>query len=315
MSKINKDIVNKAAIDTNALQSGGILLPEQAKKFLKQTMEATPLTKLVRHEMRISRKGELDKIGVAGRITRKKTEGSDNGYRAGVAFDKVEYSTVAVRLPWETTEESLRENIEGESMEQIITDLMTAQLGIDLEDLCLNADVDTASTDPDYEFLSITDGWLKKLKNGAHVVDRSSVNSGALGLDVFYEGSRAVPSKYHNGKLRWLLSPNMRSYWEQYILTQAATAGGIVTDKRVENPGAIPCVEVPRMPDDCIVLTDPLNLIIVNTYTVKIRKTTEGKEAVMEDKRFYVVHLDFDAIIEELDAAAIIIGLDPESGL
>ena len=39
---------------------------------------------------------------------------------------------------------------------------------------------------------------------------------------------------------------------------------------------------------------------------MKIRKTIEGKEAIMKDKRFYVVRFDFAPIIEELDAAAII---------
>ena len=29
----------------------------------------------------------------------------------------------------------------------------------------------------------------------------------------------------------------------------------------------------------------------------------------MQDKRFYVVHFDFDTIIEELDATAVITGL------
>ena len=63
------------------------------------------------------------------------------------------------------------------------------------------------------------------------------------------------------------------------------------------------------MSDDKIILTDPKNLCVVNTYTVRIRKTTEGKEAIYQDKRFYVIHLDFDTIIEETDAAAIIKGL------
>lgn len=63
---------------------------------------------------------------------------------------------------------------------------------------------------------------------------------------------------------------------------------------------------MPVLPDDKIILTDPKNLIVVNTYGMKIRKTVEGKEAIMKDKRFYVVHFDFDPIIEELDAAAII---------
>ena len=63
------------------------------------------------------------------------------------------------------------------------------------------------------------------------------------------------------------------------------------------------------MSDNKILLTDPKNLIVVNTYDMKIRKTTEGKEAIMQDKRFYVCHLDLDPIIEELDATAIITNL------
>lgn len=56
-------------------------------------------------------------------------------------------------------------------------------------------------------------------------------------------------------------------------------------------------------------LCDPKNLIVVNSYSMKIRKTTEGKEAILKDKRFYVVHFDFDTLVEELDACAIVKGL------
>ena len=60
------------------------------------------------------------------------------------------------------------------------------------------------------------------------------------------------------------------------------------------------------MSDDIILLTDPKNFIVVNSYNVRIRKTVEGKEAIMQDKRYYVIHLDFDPVIEELDACALI---------
>lgn len=93
------------------------------------------------------------------------------------------------------------------------------------------------------------------------------------------------------------------------MLDTAITKGGIITDKRVENPASIPAVEVPALSDSMIILTDPKNLITVNTYDIIIRKTTEGKEAIMMDKRFYVAHYDFDPIIEELDATAIVKGL------
>ena len=69
-------------------------------------------------------------------------------------------------------------------------------------------------------------------------------------------------------------------------------------------------IAAPAMPDDALLLTDPNNLIVVNTYDMRIRKTTEGKEAIMQDKRFYVIHFDFDTIIEELDATAIVTNLN-----
>ena len=306
MANSNRAIIRKAAIETGSLSSG-LLTPEQARKFIQQTFEATNLNSLIRHEMRTAKTGEIDKIGIARRILRKKTENHDDGYRAGVETSQIEYATTAVRLPWEITEETLRENIEGQNLEQIITDLMTTQLGIDLEDLYLNGDEATESTDPDYDFLKINDGWIKQISNGGHVYDASSESS--MSLDLFYKTLKTLPNKYNNGKLRWLMSPHRAQEWELFLLNKVVNAGGAVPESVYNSPARIPAVECPSLDDGTIILTDPKNLVVVNTYSVKIRKTTEGKEAIMMDKRFYVVHLDFDPVIEELNAAAIITNL------
>ncbi len=306
MGITNSTIIRKAAIETGSLSSG-LLNPEQARKFIQQTFEATNLNSLIRHEMRTAKTGEIDKIGIASRIVRKKTENNDDGYRAGVETKQIEYSTTDVRLPWEITEETLRENIEGQNFEKIVTDLMTAQLGVDLEDLYLNGDEDTENTDPDYDFLKINDGWIKQISNGGHVYDASSETS--MSLDLFYKTLAQLPNKYNNGKLRWLMSPKRAQEWELFLLNKVVNVGGAVPESIYTAPSRIPVVECPSMDNSIILLTDPKNLIVVNTYSVKIRKTTEGKEAVMMDKRFYVTHLDYDPIIEELDATAIIKGL------
>ena len=303
----NQDIIRKAAtIETTSLASG-LLNPEQAKKFIQQTFEATTLGGLVRHEMRTAKTGEVDKIGIARRIVRKKTENTDDGYRAGVETSQIEYATTAVRLPWEITEETLRENIEGQNFETIVTNLMTTQLGIDLEDLYLNGDEATESTDPDYDFLKINDGWIKQISNGGHVYDASSATG--MSLDLFYKTLAQLPNKYNNGKLRWLMSPHRAQEWELFLLNQVIGKGGAVPESIYNSPAKIPTVECPALDDGTILLTDPKNLIVVNTYSVKIRKTTEGEKAIMMDKRFYVTHLDYDPIVEELDATAIIKGL------
>jgi len=316
----NEQIIKAAGVTTGDV-TYGLLNSEQARTFIKQTFEATPLGALVRHEMRKAKTGEIDKIGIASRIVRKKTENVDaksdesvpvvdaatgqvTGYRAKPNFSQVTYATKAVRLPWEISEETLRENIEGEGLEATITNLMTTQLGIDMEDLHLNGDEAVDASDADHDFLYINDGWIKQIANGGHVYDATSDTS--MSLDMFYNALQAMPNKYNNGKLRWLMSPHRAQQWELFLLNQGLKAGANFPDSLYQSPASIPTVQVPRMPDDKIILTDPQNLIVVNTYDVKIRKTVEGKEAIMADKRFYVVHLDSDPIIEELDATAII---------
>ncbi len=346
----NAEIIRKAAIETAAISSG-LLNPEQARKFIKQTFEATNLGGLVRHEMRTAKSGEIDKIGIARRIIRKKTENTDDGYRAGVKTSQIEYATTAIRLPWEITEETLRENIEGEGLEATITNLMTSQLGVDLEDIYLNGDesadgatvfstsesynagdivkyngglyrfiaahsagawastdVEEIGDDYDVDFLKINDGWIKQIKAKGHIYDAS--NDGGMTLDMFYKALASLPNKYNNGKLRWLMSPKRAQEWELFLLKKVITQGGAVPDGVYTSPAKIPAIECPSLGDNEILLTDPKNLGVVNTYGVKIRKTTEGKEAIMQDKRFYVIHLDYDPVIEETDATAIITGLN-----
>lgn len=306
MSISNASIIRKAAIETGTLTSG-LLNPEQARKFIQQTFEATNLGGLVRHEMRTAKTGEIDKIGIASRIVRKKTENTDDGYRADVTTSQIEYATTAVRLPWEITEETLRENIEGQNLEAIITNLMTTQLGVDMEDLYLNGDEATEDTADDYDFLKINDGWIKQITNNGHVYDASGETE--MSLDLFYNTLAQIPNKYNNGKLRWLMSPRRAQEWELFLLNKVIGQGSAVPDSIYTSPAKIPTIECPSMSDDTILFTDPKNLIVVNTYSVKIRKTVEDREAIMMDKRFYVTHLDYDPIIEETDATAIITNL------
>lgn len=303
----NKSVIEKNTIDTRSLTSGH-LNAEQSKMFIKMMFESTNLSPLIRHELRRSRIGEIDKIGIAKRLIREKKEDTDDGYRVTAITSQVDYKTTAVRIPWEITEDAIRENIEGEAFECSIFELMTLQLGVDLEDLYLNGDEDTESTDDDYDFLKINDGWVKQIKNGGHIYDSSSENG--MSIDMFYNTLSQLPNKYNNGKLRWLMSPRRAQEWALMLINKALGAGATVPESIYSSPANIPIIECSSISDDIIILTDPKNLVVVKTYDVKVRKTTEGREAIMKDKRFYVIHLDYDPVIEELDATAMIIGLN-----
>lgn len=303
----NRQIINKAGTIETSVVTSGLLQPFQAKKFLQQTFDATPLMQAIRHVTRAEKSGEIDKIGIGKRKLRAKVENVDDGYRAKPEFGSIHYETKAVRLPWEITEETIRQNIEGENFEKIVTDLMTRQVGVDTEDLLINGDEDTPNTDPDYDFLKLNDGIKKIITNGGHIVDVSG--SEDMEMEMFYKAVAAIPNRFNNGRLRWLMSPTRAQQWELFLLYKVINNGGVVPEELYKSPVAIPSMQVPGLSNDVIILCEPLNIINVNTYAVKIRKDAASKDAIMQDKRFYVIHFDFDALVEELDATAIITGL------
>lgn len=303
----NRQIVNKAGTIETSVVTSGLLQPYQAKKFLQQTFDATPLMQAIRHVTRAEKSGEIDKIGIGKRKLRAKVENVDDGYRAKPEFGSIHYETKAVRLPWEITEETIRQNIEGENFEKIVTDLMTRQVGVDTEDLLINGDEDTPNTDPDYDFLKLNDGIKKIITNGGHIVDVAG--SEDMEMEMFYKAVAAIPNRFNNGRLRWLMSPTRAQQWELFLLNKVINNGGVVPEELYKSPVAIPSMQVPGLSNDVIILCEPLNIINVNTYAVKIRKDAASKDAIMQDKRFYVIHFDFDALVEELDATAIITGL------
>ena len=303
----NKQIVNKAGTIETSVVTSGLLQPYQAKRFSQQTFDATPLMQAIRHEMRTEKSGEIDKIGIGRRKLRAKVENVDDGYRAKPEFGSIHYETKAVRLPWEITEETIRQNIEGENFEKVVTDLMTKQTGVDTEDLLINGDEDTPNTDPDYDFLKLNDGIKKIITNGGHIVDVTGAKD--MEMEMFYKAVAAITNRFNNGRLRWLMSPTRAQQWELFLLNKVINNGGVVPEKLYKSPVAIPSMQVPGLSNDVIILCEPLNIINVNTYAVKIRKDAASKDAIMQDKRFYVIHFDFDALVEELDATAIITGL------
>lgn len=302
----NRQIL-KAGTVTTAVVTSGLLQPAQSKKFLKQTFDATPLMGAIRHETRTERRGEIDKIGIGRRLLRRKVENTDDGYRAQPKFGSIAYSCNPVRLPWEITEDTLRENIEGENFEKIVTDLMTTQIGVDTEDLIINGDEETKSSDPDYDFLKLDTGVKKLISTGGHIIDVSGAKD--MEMEMFYKAVASMPNKYNNGRLRWLMSPTRAQQWELFLLNKVINNGGIVPEALYKSPVAIPSMQVPNLDDSTVILTDPQNIIEVNTYTVKVRKDAASKDAIMLDKRFYVVHFDLDTLIEEPDATAMITGL------
>jgi len=157
------------------------------------------------------------------------------------------------------------------------------------------------------------DGWLKQIAaggSGAHRINGATINGGYIEKSHFFAAHQALPSKYwQDGSIRWILNPTLWGVYIEYITNRATPAGDAALLGQAGTPLNIPAVFVPSMPTSRILLGVPQNFIAVNTYDIRNRKTTEGREAIRQDKRFYATFLNDDPIIETMDAIADVYGV------
>ena len=105
--------------------SGGILAPEQARRFIDYVWDATVLAKDGRRVTMRANTMEIEKVNVGERVIRAAAQADESYTNAGATFTKVELTTKKIRLDWEVSTESLEDNIEGAALEDRLVRLMT----------------------------------------------------------------------------------------------------------------------------------------------------------------------------------------------
>lgn len=319
--QITKDVAAGTLMTTTAASGGGLLQPEQADQFLDMLFDKTDLTKAVRVEKRERPTGSIQKMTIQNRIMRPKQEAQWDGVLTKPTFSEVNYECKQARIDLEITEDFYRRNIEKEAAEGRILNYIAEQIAVDREDLMLNGDTAYDGT-TDKVFLTMNDGWIKHVKEGGHLVHTTDVKnylaqsaslnpSKDFSVAMFYAIRHSIPSRYLTKDFRWIMNPGTASAWECWMLTQAASAGGIVTDNRIKEPAGFGIIEAPSMPDGVILFCDPKNLVMVTTYDIIWKTTTMSSNALRKDLREYAVFIETDAIEQELDATAIYMGFNP----
>lgn len=311
-----REALSKATITTSGVGTG-LMDPERGRAFVRALKEKTALGNAMRQETRTAATGTIDKLATGARIIRAATENADDGYRVGATFAQLQYTTRKVRLPWEITEDSLHENLEGGGLESTLTSEMTQQFALDLEDLEINGDT-AAGAGADQAFLQINDGVLKLITTAAvsgRNLNGGAVNSGVISKDHFFDALYAMPNKYRNqGSLRWIMSPNRHIAWWEQLTNRTTPAGDSLllgSGGAADGPLGIPVLQVPSMPDSTILLSNPRNFVRVISWQVRRRRVTGDTDATLAalDKRFYIFFIKHDVVVEEFDAVVRVYGL------
>ena len=302
--------------------AGGILAPEQARRFIDYVWDATVLAKDGRRVTMRANTMEIEKVNVGERVIRAASQGSPNYTNAGATFTKVELTTKKIRLDWEVSTEALEDNIEGGALEDHLVRLMTNAFANDIEDLAING-LGTGADD----FLSIMAGFVKQTRgtvgNAAHeyaatISDNNYTTSVMQGLLLamprkyralksnlkFYAGTDAFAGIVrNNGTLADAISSafadrigSTQMNRQEFLDGGAQTLGNARTTRVL----GVDVLEVPYYPAGYVDLTFPQNRVWGFQRDITVNREYKPKKDTIE----YTVFVRFGIQWEELDAVA-----------
>ena len=289
---------------------GGILQPEQSRRFIDYIWDATVLANDGRRVTMRANTMELNKVNVGERVIRAAKQADGTYTNANAIFTKIELTTTKIRLDWEVATESLEDNIEGAALEDHLVRLMTNAFANDLEDLAINGDGSTAP------FLSIMNGFVNQVTSGSDAHEAVvTVSNNEWTPEVLEQVIHALPRKYralktglkfyastdtfagivkHNGTLADSIYTD--TYRNTWLDGNDQTIGGARQTRAL----GITVMEVPYFPDDYVELTFPQNRVWGFQRDVEMFREFKPKKDTVE----YTVYVRFGIAWEELDAVA-----------
>ena len=302
--------------------AGGILAPEQARRFIDYVWDATVLAKDGRRVTMRANTMEIEKVNVGERVIRAAAQGAPDYTNAGATFTKVELTTKKIRLDWEVSTEALEDNIEGGALEDHLVRLMTNAFANDIEDLAINGLGSGADA-----FLSIMAGFVKQTRgtvgNAAHeyaatVADNNYTTTVMQGLLLamprkyralksnlkFYAGTDAFAGIVrNNGTLADAISSafadrvgSTQANRQEFLDGGAQTLGNARTTRVL----GVDVLEVPYYPAGYVDLTFPQNRVWGFQRDITVNREYKPKKDTIE----YTVFVRFGIQWEELDAVA-----------
>lgn len=325
---MSNDLLEKV-ISTSTVSegSGGLLLPDQANRFIDYMWDSTVLLQDARTIRMRSDTTEIDKIGVGTKLVRLATEAVDTGVNAAATFSKISITTKKLRLDWELSTEALEDNIEGTGLEDHVARLMATQAGNDIEDLAINGDT-TLTGDALYKSF---DGWKKLSLTNGRVVDAGGAT---ITKAVFNSAIKALPRVYkqRRNQLRFYSGSNLiQDFIYTLTLIENSTAAypeSIAEGVYQGNPSVggaaggsypyafgIPIKEVPLFKEDLagtysgasgehgyVELTFPQNRIVGIKREIQVHREFKAKK----DSTEFTVYTRIGVAVENYDSVVVV---------
>jgi len=331
--KSNRSIIEKADIAVSDLVSdGGVLLAEQANRFVRKLIKEPTLLRDVRTVEMSAPTRKINKIQFNKRILRDADSGTalaNTAVDAQTAFDptdagegqarakplteQVELNTVEViaqvNIPYDVIEDNVERGNVGELRDvggtaagggliDTILQLMAERAALDLEELAILGDTAVGAADP---YLDLQDGFLKIAETSGNVADQAGAN---VSKATFKDGMKTMPDQFlrNRAQLRQYVSVDQEIEWRDSLADKATALGDTATTgDQPRNAFGVPVVPVSQMPDDRGLFTNPLNLI----WGIQRQMTLEWDKDITKRILIIVLSARIALQVEEAEASVI----------
>jgi len=310
--------------DITAPVGGGLLSPDQARRFIRVAIDSTVLARDGRIETSNSPKFEVPRMTMASRILRRGVEGERVGDTAAYGGDVkpttalVELSTVLFKGEMKVSDELFEDNIERGAVADTLATMLAEQVGRDVEEIAIKADLRRnvgadAALGPDLYLLNGQDGIIRSLETGlpaAQYIDQSAT---ADYDELFASMIEALPARYRRNynRLRFYTTVRHRDGYQKELAARGTNLGdSATTDEMGERAlrfRGIPVREVPIMEGTSTIngapvdyskfamLMDPSNMIWGFWRRVRIERFRDPREGVTS----YLPTVRFDVKIAD----------------
>jgi len=286
----NQELINKAAITTDAIATAGKLNPQQSDKFIDYVFDETSLKGIgVRTVKFRESQREINKINVANRVAVAADEAADPKVRRGIATSTITLEPKEIMVPFEIGDLLKDQNIEQDKIEDTIVRLMATRMGNNIEELFLAGDatghavlenelVEGGSSNlyRKDRYLALFDGLLK-LAEAGHVVDAQNQQ---IKPTLISRALRSMPNKFRKDRkaLKALLSWDHEQHYREGVSSRATNAG----DAALSGEGAISSFGVDLLPIS-LLESDPRyteHVILTGTTPVQLPHTNISEVVV-----------------------------------
>lgn len=305
--KMTIDQILEKAFTSGDLTNGGLLLPDQAAKFVQGIFDSAVITKECRREPMTSNKKQIDKITYGTKVLQKPVAvGTSHDTTTKPTTSKVELSAEEIIVALDLGYDALEDSIEGKGLFDTILSLTQAKMGPEMDELVMYGDKDGSTG----TVLDQINGVFKKLS--AHSYDASSAT---LSDTILFNALKQLPGKYldNDGAYRFYVShlarldyvkaladKNVNDAFTRYLLEANEPAyqgipvrkvGAIITETL---SGGTPAVLGSKG-----MLINPKNIILGVHRDIQFEMLRQPRKRIVE----VTITMKLDVAIEEEDAA------------